>query len=330
MRLAGALQKKMMTTIASALPPQTLRLAPDAIAARYPLGVSGAATWQRGANGYSTEFDMPPLTHGTIIVPSFSLIDPGDYGFRFELRAGPDLWPLAPVRAQAAITGAAPANSVVSTHLDCWHTHADIANARLRLDVHCSTPPEQYLLTVSMRPRAIAGRSGTVTTPPMQVPGLSQMTATAAIRRRICSPACVTMLLGFYGIKETMADVAARCHDADSGIYGVWPLAVHTASRHGVLGALETFTDLDQAAPLLERGWPIVASIDFASGELDGSPLAQTRGHLLVVSALAEDRVFVNDPAAEDDASVARAYDRRQFAAAWLNHRGVGYVLLPP
>jgi hypothetical protein len=306
-----------------------LRLAPRAVADRYPLHVAGAVNWRRHADHYLAQIDLPPLPAGWLIVPSLSIVEGTDYGFRFDLAAdGAGHWPLAPVRMPP--DGAPSTGTHVSTHLDCWHTHAALSGARLTVRVASAREPTNYLLSVSARPQQLTADSGLAITRELTVPALSQMTADAAIRRRICSPACVTMLLAHSGIAVQMSALAARCHDAAAGIYGMWPLAIHAASAHGMLGAIETFTRLDDVAPVLELGRPVIASIDFERGGLDGSPLERSSGHLVVVRGLGAHQVAVNDPAADADPLVERHYDRRQLAAAWLDRRGVAYVLLPP
>jgi hypothetical protein len=306
-----------------------LRLAPSIAAERYPLATAGAACWQREGHAFVADLALPEIPPGSIVVPSFSALGLGDYGFRFALYAGTHIWPLSPVPGTA---GVQPVNGTadprVSTHIDCWHTHATVHDAFVRLTLDARREPDDYLLTVTARPRLLPGLAGRAHAAAIDVPRRSQMTAAPAIRRRICSPTCVAMVLEHYGVSSAIHDIAESCHDGDANIYGSWPLAIHTASRHGVLGALEAFTSLDDAAPLLWQGIPIIASIDFDTGELLGAPLERSAGHLVVVTGLDEYRVFVNDPAADDDAGVARSYDRRQFATAWLDRRGVGYVLV--
>jgi hypothetical protein len=312
----------------SAADHHVLRLAPRAVANRYPLHVAGEVNWRRQADGYLAQLDLPPIAAGWLIVPSLSIVDGADYGFRFDLVSGAGRWPLAPVRMHP--DGVPSTGTHVSSHLDCWHTHAAISGARLTVHVASAREPANYLLSVSARPLQLSTDSGVSITRELAVPALSQMTADAAIRRRICSPACVTMLLAHSGIAVPMSTLAAHCHDAAAGIYGMWPLAIHAASAYGMLGGIETFTRLDDVASVLEVGLPVIASIDFEPGGLDGSPLQRSSGHLVVVRGLGAHRVAVNDPAADADEAVERHYDRHQFAAAWLARRGVAYVLLPP
>jgi hypothetical protein len=92
---------------------------------------------------------------------------------------------------------------------------------------------------------------------------------------------------------------------------------------------VEVQRDWQLASAVLAAGLPFVASIRFAEGELPGSPLRATRGHLIVVYGLTENEVLTLDPAAADDAGVPRRYPADAFARAWLSHRGAAYILLP-
>jgi hypothetical protein len=86
---------------------------------------------------------------------------------------------------------------------------------------------------------------------------------------------------------------------------------------------------LRQAERFIARGVPLVASIAFGSGELDGAPISSTNGHLLVIVGFTRSGdVVVNDPAARRNKGVRRTYDRGQFEDAWLPASGgLVYVL---
>ena len=76
-------------------------------------------------------------------------------------------------------------------------------------------------------------------------------------------------------------------------------------------------------------GIPVVVSVSFGSGELDGAPISSTAGHLLVVVGFtATGDVVVNDPASRSRSGVRRTYDRAQLEAAWLGGSGgTAYVI---
>ena len=125
-------------------------------------------------------------------------------------------------------------------------------------------------------------------------------------------------------------DVVARCFDQRTQSYGCWPMAIRCAADHGRLGAVEALPAWEPAIQVLRTGLPIVASIDFAAGELPGAPLSKTAGHLVTCYGVDGDAVLVNDPAADDVASVPRRYDLEAFSRAWLRRRGAAYIMPAP
>ena len=152
------------------------------------------------------------------------------------------------------------------------------------------------------------------------------MAAAKNIRGSICSPTCVSMALSQLGIHHEFGQLLARSYHRPTRMFGVWPQNLWAASRWGALGAVETAVDWFAARSALAAGHPLVASIAFAKGGLDGSPLPGTRGHLVIVRGIENNRVLANDPAADAAARVPCSYDIDQFAAAWLANRGVFYL----
>ncbi len=67
----------------------------------------------------------------------------------------------------------------------------------------------------------------------------------------------------------------------------------------------------------------------FGKGGLTGAPISSTAGHLVVISGFTRaGKVVVNDPAAPNNSSVRRVYDRGQFERAWqTKSHGTVYVV---
>lgn len=312
---------------------QTLRFAPEAVAHRYCLPVSGPVSWQANANGFTAELALPDLAADDIVVPSIA-IDAACYGHHIGLAINEQITMLAPISMTARVTAAGDQTSEagpVKSQLDYFSVDCDIHGATVRFDISgLARIPEHYLLTVSIRPRVITPSIGVLTSRRLPVSPLSQMTAPRAIRRRICSPACVTMAARFLGAPATLADTTRDCLHAPTGIYGVWPLALRAMGRWGILGSVEALSDIDSIAPFLDRGVPAVASIRFEPGELPGAALQRTSGHLVLITGIDGTHVHVNDPAATSAVDVVRSYPREAFARAWLRERGATYLFCAP
>jgi hypothetical protein len=163
----------------------------------------------------------------------------------------------------------------------------------------------------------------------LAVPQLSQMEHGGKIKKRICSPACLTMLLNYYGFNQKLSEVCDGVYDKNAGIYGNWIFNTFYAGRFGLTAYAALFDTLEDARDLVCCGAPLITSVSFKEGELGNAPLSSTAGHLVLVKGFDENgNVIVNDPAASSDGGVERIYDRAQFAAAWLkNKRGLCYVI---
>lgn len=311
----------------SAMP--TLRFGDSATAGRYPLPVEGAAAWRSAGRAWNLTLPLPELGTGTILVPSLTSNAGTEARHQWTLEAGDGTWPLQEVPGTKA-PPPRPSDAGVSTHIDCYHLHRHLPSAELHLRLEAAQAPTRYLICVSARPVTMAdpplppGRAALSRSPTPR----SQMSAPEAIASRICSPTCVSMVLDLYHRHHDWLDLARECHDPVSDMYGVWPLATAAAARRGCLGAVEVFAGWDAPLAVLEQGVPLVASIRFSPGELPGSPLTDTGGHLVVVHAASPDSILVCDPAAVEG-QVMRAYLADAFSRAWLRHRGAAYILPP-
>jgi hypothetical protein len=90
-------------------------------------------------------------------------------------------------------------------------------------------------------------------------------------------------------------------------------------------------SSLREAESFIKAGIPLVASVAFKSGQLTGSPISSTPGHLMVIRGFtAAGNVIANDPAAPKNSTVRRVYTRSQFEKAWQGGSGgVVYVVRP-
>lgn len=154
-----------------------------------------------------------------------------------------------------------------------------------------------------------------------------------------CSPTSTSMVLGYYDALPPPAsyrwlpdghpdpwvdEVARRTFDHGYDGTGNWPFnTAYASARTSQANYVTRLQDLRRAERFIVAGIPLIASISFGAGELDGSPIGATNGHLVVIRGFTRHGdVIVNDPAAPTNATVRRVYDRAQFERVWLRGSG--------
>jgi hypothetical protein len=163
-----------------------------------------------------------------------------------------------------------------------------------------------------------------------------------------CSPTSTSMVVAYWktgptarqyswvpgAYRNRWVDYAARgTFDSTFNGTGNWPFNTAYAGRFARLDAFVTrLHSLRDAELLVRAGIPLVATIAFGPGELDGAPISSSAGHLLVIRGFTRTGdVIVNDPAAKSNATVRRVYRRGQFERAWLpTSGGTVYVIHRP
>ncbi|MCC5888098.1 MAG: C39 family peptidase [Gammaproteobacteria bacterium] len=303
----------------------------------------GPLRWAAADPGHwRTEVILGQLPGGTLCVPSLILGEDDVSGYRMRLT-----WGTGGVAELVAIGVSAGAESIADwprahhgpvghagqraeAGIDCLEAIDTLTDCRLGIEVTSPTCPRDLQLAVSLRQRQIEVPAAPGSwTPELAVPPLSQMTRDAAIARQICSPLSVAMVLASLGIHRDPEAFARDSFQPQHGMFGIWPANLAAAWRAGASGVVRSFDAAEDAARLLVAGYPIVASIRFEAEQLIGAPLPRSSGHLVVLRGLGADTVTVNDPAGADAESVVHHYDRNAFLRAWLQDRGVGYVLWP-
>ena len=222
----------------------------------------------------------------------------------------------------------------------------------LRKPRSTATPTVRSVQAVASRPvyalpatsqRALRART-------LNVPRYSQMTHRGQYPQfggggqAWCSPTALSMLLGYYRVLPSAASyawVSKRYADPwvdhvarvvyDYGYRGAGNWAFNTAfAANRTRDAFVTrLANLREAERFIAAGIPLAASISFSRGQLRGAPISATAGHIVVIAGFtANGNVVVNDPAAPNNSSVRRTYDRGQFERAWLRKSsGTVYVV---
>lgn len=164
----------------------------------------------------------------------------------------------------------------------------------------------------------------------LDVPPQSQLLQDPAYAKAICSATSTAMIMQYWGVKRSVAEVVSGVRDRTTGIYGNWPLNMAYAASAGLATRVERFYSMEQLEQEIAAGRPVAISYAYDQGELSAAYLGSTDGHLVVVRGFTADgNVIVNDPFVPDLRSVRRVYDREQVKRVWLRSGGVVYVATP-
>jgi hypothetical protein len=113
--------------------------------------------------------------------------------------------------------------------------------------------------------------------------------------------------------------------------HGNWPFNTAYAATQGLEGYVARFTSLKQAEPWIDAGVPVVMSIAWKKGDITGSTIPSTNGHLLVLVGFdTSGNPIINDPAAAADKDVRVTYLRSEFEPLWLSSSGGTVYLIYP
>ena len=252
----------------------------------------------------------------------------------------------------------AQGDDLAGVNVDTWQTHTGLAGWQLRvLLMRGPGAPSPRVEGVGAVVSRLPDVSGVATSSPgpgpaiaLSVPRYSQMVHRGHYPRwggggeAWCSPTSTSMILGRYdalppprayswvpnGHVAPWVDHAARTtYDASYRGTGNWPFNTAYAATLTHDAFVTRLRNLREARAFIAAGIPLVASISFGAGELDGAPISSSNGHLLVIAGFtAAGNVVVNDPAARTAAGVRRTYDRGQFEDAWIpSSGGLVYVI---
>lgn len=165
----------------------------------------------------------------------------------------------------------------------------------------------------------------------LPVPSRSQTVEQEKYKHDVCSPSSLAAVVEYHGSKVATAAMAERVRDQRTRIFGDWPFNVSVAATLGLEGYVARLPSLSALENEIGRGRPVVVSITFGEGELAGSPIKKTRGHVIVVTGFTDKGdVIVMDPAGPEGAT-RRVYDRAQFQRAWrVKKSGLAYLLGKP
>ncbi|MGB8982171.1 MAG: peptidase C39 family protein, partial [Anaerolineales bacterium] len=151
-----------------------------------------------------------------------------------------------------------------------------------------------------------------------------------------CSPTSTSMVLGY--LNGDSGPCEPRVRAAVEGVFdwvynghGNWPFNTAYASTFGYEGYVARFTSLDRAEEYVAAGVPVIMSVAWGTGDLTGSGVDSTNGHLVVLVGFdAAGNLIINDPASPTNDSVQRTYLRSEFEPLWLQASGGTVYLIYP
>lgn len=123
----------------------------------------------------------------------------------------------------------------------------------------------------------------------------------------LCGPACLRMVLAFWGIKKSEKELAVACnHTYEKGCQG--EDMVRAAKQFGFDATIKNGADIKELKSLIDLGIPVI--VDWFCGDIP-------EGHSSVVVGVDEYYVYILDPWIED----MRLVPINDFIRCWFDFR---------
>lgn len=305
----------------------------------------------------------------TSLIPSWSITTPGGTWARIDIRVrkGPTVgswdtvarWATSTSRVKRASYGTqADDLARLSTDTVVANRGQSFDQYQVRVVLHRprgsgSTPTLHAVNAVAANFTTRSAPTSTTTmtaTTDLPVPQSSQMIHKGEFKQwggggeAWCSPTSTSMVLRYFSkgpkksdyawskYADSFVDHAARyTYDHQYKGTGNWAFNTAYAAGYSLDSSVTRLDSLRDAEAFIRAGIPLVASVAFGRGQLTGSPISSTPGHLMVIRGFTADgQVIANDPAGSKNTNVRRIYSRAQFEKAWLaGSGGVVYVTRP-
>lgn len=161
--------------------------------------------------------------------------------------------------------------------------------------------------------------------PPLAVPGLSQMQIPHERHKSFCSPTSLTAVINYLqpALQLAPQTFAERVKDTGFDIYGNWIFNTAESSHLGVNCYVARLSRFEQIVAQLQKGYPVIVSV---RGPLSGSAMPYDSGHLMVVKGYQQRVVYCMDPAFPDHEETSVQYPLEQFLQAWGRRQGIAYM----
>ncbi|NTV63305.1 MAG: hypothetical protein HGA65_07180 [Oscillochloris sp.] len=158
-----------------------------------------------------------------------------------------------------------------------------------------------------------------------------------------CSPSSLAMCLAYWRVHTGDPRLAAftgpacvpdltvpMVYDLAWEGTGNWAFNTAYAASLGLMAYVTRMHSLSQVARWVAAGVPVICSLAWDEGELEGAP-GTTQGHLNVIVGFEDGYALVADPASRDLSQIVLRYPLGQLYACWqANSNGTVYLLYPP
>jgi hypothetical protein len=189
--------------------------------------------------------------------------------------------------------------------------------------------------TAAPDPRTVEPSSGVGWNTLLKVPEHSQMVYPDG-GNVWCSPTSVSMVLSYWNGNQ--GTIESRVRSTVVGVYdwiydghGNWPFNTAFAATEGMEASVARFTSMNDVETWVAAGIPVVFSWAWKKGEVTGSAVSSSDGHLAVIVGFdGAGNPIVNDPAALSNGDVQRPYDRAELETVWLRASGGTVYLIYP
>ena len=128
-----------------------------------------------------------------------------------------------------------------------------------------------------------------------------------------CGPAVIKMVLDFYGIEKTEAEVAILSNKDDE--LGISDQDIkRTLEKEGLRVEIKNLASFDDIQTALDKGAPVI--VDWITrGRYDYEEDEVANGHYSVVVGLDEENIYLQDP----EVGRMRTISKKDFIRVWFD-----------
>lgn len=189
--------------------------------------------------------------------------------------------------------------------------------------------------TAAQEPRALEPASGVANNILLAVPEHSQMVYPDG-GNVWCSPTSTSMVLSYWN--GNSGTIESRVRPTVEGVYdwiydghGNWPFNTAWAATEGLEATVARFTSMNDVEDWVAAGVPVVFSWAWKKGEVTGSAVSSSDGHLAVIVGFdGAGNPIVNDPASPTNEEVQHTYNRAELETVMLQSSGATVYLIYP